>query len=370
MMIRLLAILSILGCQVARAQFTSLNDGEIAEMQKRVAALEKDSTKLAGSIFFKQLEKARQALSEDPHPIDTIRTEGLLQGHPKKIATAAALADMNKMYALALAWRVYGDKIYLYKATSFLKAWATTNKPNGDPIDDTNLDDAIEAFDLIRNDLANNDREAITGWLQRTAQQEIASPRNAPGRATATNNWNSHRLKIIGEIAFAIGDTSLQSYTLTGLRTQIEKNLKPDGSSIDFDSRDALHYHVYDLEPLLKLSIVLQRARAIDFYNYQSPTGSSIRKSMEWLLPYLDGTKTHAEFVNSTVQFDRDRAKNNEPGYQAGTLFDPKQGAQTLLLATWFDDNLLPKAMKLQASTQKAPPFPILFKLFLLKFQQ
>jgi hypothetical protein len=310
-----------------------------------------DVEKLYGALQ----QQADRALGEEPHPIDTIRSEGLLQGNPKKTATRFALTDMVRVYALAVVYRVSGDKKYLNKTTDYLKAWATKNTPNGDPIDDTNLDDLIEGYDMVKADLSREDDGIISDWLRRTAGIEISGPHNRPGRGTATNNWHSHRLKVIGEIAYAIGDTALQNYTISGLKKQIATNLNADGSSTDFVSRDALHYHVYDLEPLLKLAIVLRRATGADYYAYVAPTGTSIKKSTDWLLPYLNGQKTHGEFVNSTVSFDRERAKNGEAAYKAGTLFDPKNGIATLLLAGFFDPSLLPLAQQLMNKQDRYP---------------
>ena len=330
------------------AQYVGLNQREIKKLRHLVAVE-------ANQFYTSFQQVADKALTETPNPIDTIRTEGLLKGNPRKTATALALADMPRIYALALVYRVGRDKKYLEKAGEYLHAWATRNTPKGDPIDDTNLDNAIEAYDMIKDDLPSAKEAIIKDWLKRTADIEISSPRNNPSRSTSYNNWNSHREKIIGEIAFAIGDTALESYTIRGLRAQVGRNLNPDGSSIDFASRDALHYHVYDLEPLLKLAIVLQRATGVNYYVYQSPTGSSIKKSVDWLVPYLNGQKTHPEFVNSTVPFDKERAKNNEADYKAGSLFDPKNGVRTLLLAARFDGDLLPIARKLLLTEDAYP---------------
>src|SRR6185437_15950549 len=230
-----------------------------------------------------------------------------------------------------------GRREYLDKSTVYLIAWADSNVSRGDPIDDTNLDPAIEAYSMVKDELVSAENKRIVRWLQKTANAEIHAFYNLPKRATSHNNWNSHRLKIVGEIGFAIGDKALQTYAINGLKEQIGSNLLPDGSSEDFVSRDALHYHLYDLEPLLKLAIVLKRATGADYYSFVAPSGSSIRKSVEWLLPYLDGRQTHAEFVNSKVEFDRRRAQNGEKGYQAGTLFQPKSGIGVLLLAAYFD---------------------------------
>jgi len=60
------------------------------------------------------------------------------------------------------------------------------------------------------------------------------------------------------------------------------------------------------------------------------------------MIPYMLGDKTHGEFVNSKVPFDLKRAKNNEKGYQAGTLFKPESGLTTLSLAAYFNPDYIP----------------------------
>jgi hypothetical protein len=335
---------------LAVAQYVGIDHRGIAQLKQLMR-----SDAGAKRLFDSLQQIADEALQSAPNPIDTIRTEGLLQGDPRKTATWAALGDMRKMYALALAYRVTGRRAYLDKTTVYLFDWASTNIPRGDPIDDTNLDPAIEAYDMIKHKLVWGENKRISGWLRRTAQAELEAPYNQPGRGTASNNWRSHRLKIVGEIAYAIGDVSLEKYCVAELKVQIGRNLHADGASEDFVARDALHYHVYDLEPLLKLSIVLKRATGVDYYGYESPTGSSIKKSVDWLLPYLDGRKTHAEFMNSTVEFDRRRAQNGEAAYKAGTMFEPKNGVATLLLAGWFDPVMIEPARGLLGSTDGYP---------------
>ena len=334
----------------AVAQYVGIDQSGIARL-KQLMRSDAGVKRLYDSLQ----QIADDALQTDPSPIDTIRTEGLLQGDPRKTATWAAFGDLHKMYALALAYRVTGRRAYLDKATVYLFDWASTNVPRGDPIDDTNLDPAIEAYDMVKHRLVWGENKRISGWLKRTARAELDAPYNQQGRASATNNWHSHRLKIIGEIAYAIGDRALERYVDTAIKKQIGQNLHPDGASDDFETRDALHYHVYDLEPLLKLSIVLKRATGVDYYTYESPSGSSIKKSVDWLLPYLDGRKTHAEFVHSTVEFDRQRAKNGEASYKAGTMFEPKNGVATLLLAAWFDPGMMDLVRGLMGSTAQYP---------------
>src|SRR5882757_10378973 len=106
----------------AAAQYTSLNDKELGKLKDLIR------TDADVKNFYSSFERnATQALDSTPHPIDTIGTEGKLQGDPKKVATIFALRDMRKIYSLALAYRVQGDKKYLQKATAYLLAWAAIN---------------------------------------------------------------------------------------------------------------------------------------------------------------------------------------------------------------------------------------------------
>jgi hypothetical protein len=314
------------------AQLVSLNQAEITQLKTSV---KNDSLV---KKFYQDFEKsANLYLNESPNPIDTIRSEGLLKGNPQKERTSNALRDMYKMYTLALTYKINGEKKYLDKSVEFLKAWAKKNQPNGDPIDDTNLDKAIEAYDLIKENLSSEDKDLIAGWLSKTALTEINSKRMQGNRGTAVNNWNAHRLKIVGEIGYTLNNQQYINWTIENLKKHIAINLNEDGTSLDFKQRDAMHYHIYDLEPMLKLAILIKRAGGENFYNYRSPKGSSIQKSVEWLIPYVKGEKQHEEYVNTTVKFDRDRAKNNEPGFAPGSMFKPSLALPVFELSVYFD---------------------------------
>jgi hypothetical protein len=265
--------------------------------------------------------------------------------------------DMRKMYALALVYRVGGDKRYLNKSVAFLSAWAKKNKPNGDPIDDTNLDPAVAAYDFIKTNINATDAKLITDWLSETARAEM--DKYKPGRETSTNNWQSHRVKVVGEIGYALNDEKYKNFALEGFKQQLAHNLLLDGSTIDFKLRDALHYDVYDLEPLLKFAIILKRATGVDYYFYTTAEQTSLKKSVEWLLPYLAGRKTHAEFVNSTVSFDKKRAANGEKDYAAGNQFDPKNGVGVLLLTEYFYPDAINLIEKLKLSSQDYPDWQL-----------
>ena len=281
--------------------------------------------------------QADAALKEHPNAIAEILSEGKLPHDPERIRTHESLQDMSSLYALGFAFAVTGDAPYAEKARQFLLAWARVNHSRGDPIDDTNLEPAIVAYDLVRKTCPEAERKEIDRWLLQAAEAEIESAAKHP--ASTKNNWQSHRLKIVGLVGLLLDDKRLIDYAAKGFREHVDRNLEPDGSSYDFHERDALHYHCYDLEPMLTLAIAFDQAGK-DLYSHKSPKGASLAKSVQFLVPYCDGRKTHAEWVHSKVAFDRKRAEAGDAHYKAGTPFDPRSGRHTLELAAYFDPSL------------------------------
>jgi len=338
-------ILLILGLTVgylsAKAQYTSLSDDEFSKLKSLI------NTDAGAKAAFQPFQaRADKALTEQPNPIERITTEGKLAGDPDKIKTIKAVEDANKIYSLALVYKLYNNKACLDKVSAFLLAWAKTNKSTGDPIDETRLEDLIAGYDMVRNDIAPETKKAVDSWLNDVAEGELNSKYMAPGKGTAINNWNSHRIKIIAMIVYTLHNNKLGDIVQNELKKQVAINLYPDGNGYDFTERDALHYHIYTLEPLITAATVIYRATGKDYFNYKSEKGSSIKKSTDFLVPFVTGEKTHGEFLNSHVAFDKARAKNGEKDYQAGALFNPLTGIHVLEQASYFNPKYLAAAQK------------------------
>ena len=312
------------------AQYIGLNPAGIKQLKQLLP-----TDAITRQLYDGFVKKAKAALADTPNPRDTIVSEGHLNTHPDKIASVAAMQDFNKIYALTIVYKVNEEKAYGDKALEFLKAWARVNHPLGNPINDTKLDKVLAAYDMLRTGLHDSDKTVIDAWLSTMANAEMKSAKK--GKTTSMNNWHSHRLKVVGEIGFLLNDKTFKDFATKGILQQIDTNLNKDGTSWDFLERDALHYHAYDLEPMLTLAILIKRATGADDFNYVSPKGASIKNSVDWFLPFLTGEKTHGEYVNSKVAFDLARARNNEKGFAIGSNFEPSNGANTLALAAYFD---------------------------------
>ncbi|WP_226975166.1 alginate lyase family protein [Xanthomonas sp. LMG 12462] len=281
-----------------------------------------------------QARLADAARAQGAHPLETLSTGGRLRGDPVKAATETSLGDMPRIQALALRYALDGEHADALAAGDQLAQWAARNVPNGNPIDETGLEPAIFAYRIVRPTLPDAQRRAIDAWMRKIADAEIGS--RDLKRKTATNNWHSHRLKTVGMIGAALDDQRLLDYARTGFRQQIADNLLPDGRSIDFVERDALSYHVYDLRPLVTLALLFSE-RGEDLYHWRAPNGASLARSVDWLLPYLRGDRSHAEFVGSQVPFDKARSDNGEAGHVIGAPYATEDAIPLLVLAAAYD---------------------------------
>jgi hypothetical protein len=244
------------------------------------------NNKDAGALYIRFKREADRALDDSPHPIERIQSEGKLPKDPAKIETEASLADMRKLEALGYAFAIEDDPKYATKAREFVLAWAKVNHSAGDPIDDTNLEPLIFAYDLTRETFSQEERRIVEAYLQEVVTAELTTAKLK--RNNHYNNWHSHRLKIVGLIAFVLQDKPLIEQTVAMYKEQIDHNLEPDGSSYDFHQRDALHYHTYDLAPLLTLAIAAQ-SNGVDLYSYRSTKGATLGKGVDILAAVCSG---------------------------------------------------------------------------------
>lgn len=282
----------------------SLNSAEILRLQNLVS---NDTT--AAKLFFQIRTNADAALPAKANPVETVVSEGHLETDPEKIRTTAALADMNKIESIAWAWAATGGARYSDKAHEFILAWARVNHSDGNPINETKFQPLIIAYDLLRDTFPEAERTTVDQWLQLKAERLWKSTK---GR---TGNWQSHRLKIVGLIGLTVNDPALWKFASDGYRKQIGMNIAPDGASDDFKKRDALHYHLYSVEPLLTLALAGER-HGEKLLAYTATNGASLKKAVDFVIPFAEGAKTHVEFANTTVAFDRQRAASGETEYQ------------------------------------------------------
>jgi hypothetical protein len=72
-----------------------------------------------------------------------------------------------------------------------------------------------------------------------------------------------------------------------------------------------------------------------DWYSLTAPSGASLQKSLDWLVPFADGSQVHEEFVHSSIRFDYERRDAGVPGFSGN--FDAKNARNVFALAARLD---------------------------------
>jgi tetratricopeptide (TPR) repeat protein len=279
---------------------------------------------------------------------------GVLQGSDEKTKTQGAIKDLQYLRALGLAYALTDDVRYLNQGVTYLTAWAQTCQPTEDPIDATTLEPLLESYELLRPRMEETDRKTVDEWVKSVAYTLRDS--DNPRKGSHWNNHQTHRLKTIAMVAFLLNDSDLEKQTLDSLKILMEKNLNPDGTTLDFLQRDALHYHFYDLQAFIRIAILYQRGMDVDLFHLPTGQGASVSQCLAFGLPYARGEKTHAEFVNSTVIFDAQRGANGESTYISGSAYQPKDALHCLELAQYYEPELTPLVGNLAEKPGSAYP--------------
>ncbi|HEY1490543.1 MAG TPA: hypothetical protein VGF90_05840, partial [Verrucomicrobiae bacterium] len=151
----------------------------------------------AAKLFKKFRRLADVSLEAPPHPVARIATAGTLASDPAKVESRLALEDMKKIQALGFAYAVTTQPAYGAAAKRLILGWSETYQPSGQPVDEAKLEPLFIGYGLTRPVFSAPEREPVESWLRLIAQRECEGVR--PDSVTASNNWNSHRLNIIGQ---------------------------------------------------------------------------------------------------------------------------------------------------------------------------
>jgi hypothetical protein len=306
----------------------TLTGGQIAALNQTLR-----NEPAAAPAFASVQRTADRALGEAPQPVKKIVSEGRLHNDPGKARSLAARRDLFKIEALAYCYALTGKPAYGAKARELILAWARVYESDGNPINETEFVRLMKGYDLTRGLFSAGERGETDHWLLRMAEKEKAEIR--PESSSAKNNHMSHRLKIAGHVAYLLPDASLGRWVAAEYGVHVERNLNPDGTTFDFRQRDALHYHVYDLLPLVELAIAADKNGA-GFYRQETAKSATLEKAIAFLVPYVTGEKTHAEFVHSTVAFDRERSAAGDPSIRVGAPWKPTEARRLFDLAGYF----------------------------------
>jgi hypothetical protein len=253
-----------------------------------------DSANLPADQIQQLLDQADKAMAYLPAPQPALHSAGVSDPTDAGLlASRRAFRDSDRAAILALAYRLSDKPIYQIHAKRILLAWAETYQPSGHPIDETRLDGLLWAYDLLHCQLTHGENQTIRQWLSTLQEKKLAWEF---GPATAHNNYRTHQLKMLLLLDKLLDDQDGWQRDLAAVEQHLTDNIGADGATIDYQERDALYYHVYDLEAWTEIALL------------SGCCHQPIARAFGFLQQRLTSGDTHGEFAGSQSAFDRERS--------------------------------------------------------------
>jgi hypothetical protein len=295
---------------------------------------------------------AGESLNLVARPIERFELAGTLNDHPGHVRSDRAKQNFPAIFALAVAGYRGREPLRSHSratAGTALLSWTAAYQPTGNPIDEWFFVPLLQAVDLVAWSLPPGDRTALLDWAQAFATSgDRFYDRKAPGNSARANNWMARRLLIRTVACTVAGDAARRAAIPGMLRDFVARNFvagpfgQRDGRTVDFLQRDALHYHVAAVQPLVE--VTLFSPDLVD-----QLTRSAVLSGLEFLRPFFLGQAEHVEFARTTVAFDRERRDAGNPAFRDAP-WEPARGRVLLRLAraafpevrTWTEDIIDP----------------------------
>lgn len=290
----------------------------------------------AGAIVEEIKRQALTLLDLRPRPLEMIHYEGLVNTDPRRIATVAKLNQMSDVAWLVRYWQVSGDERAASTLRQIIVAWTDTYKLTGNDVNENKFRPLLVAYHALREGFDPEPREPIDAWVERLGELHAEAVRNS---RHFTNRYGKH-IRLTALAGMILDRREWVDLAHQGVKRFVTESLRPDGSSHDFETRDTLTYHISALRPPIELAMITGD-QGRELYTWESPEGGSLKKSVDFVVPYAMGEKTHKEWVDSKVDLDRRRAEAGLETYQPGRLFDPKDALRVMEEASFFDPLLM-----------------------------
>ncbi len=283
----------------------------------------------------REWQVAEQSLGLVARPIERFELAGTLNHHPGHVRSDEAKKNFPAIFALAVAGSSAPEPLRARSQTAAadaLLAWARTYQPTGNPIDEWFFVPLLQAADLVAGGLTAGEQGVLLGWAHEfAASGDRCYERKAARNASRANNWMARRLLIRSVAATVAGDAAARAEVPGLLGEFVARNYvtgpagERDGRTFDFVQRDALHYHMAAVQPLVEMTMCVP-----DLVN--PGARAAIISGLDFIRPYFLGERKHIDFAATTVSFDVERREAGYPAFQYAP-WDPARARVLLRLA-------------------------------------
>jgi hypothetical protein len=160
-------------------------------------------------------------------------------------------------------------------------------------IDTRNFIRVLDAVALLNETDAwtDADQAALTAWMKQYLDWLQQDPMGKDERSERNNHGTWYDAQVAA-IAMFVGERETAREIVENAKTmRIARCIEPDGKQLEeMERTKGLHYCVFNMSAMGVLARIGEHL-GIDLWNYQSKDGRSLRRGLDFVLPYLLGEK-------------------------------------------------------------------------------
>jgi hypothetical protein len=242
-----------------------------------------------------------------------VRRDGEINPEREKTSDRQILQTLiESVKTLSLGYFFTGQESYAAHAAKLLRVWfldeSTKMNPNlkyaqaipgrtqgrGAGIIEThNLPELVDAVGLLSGATSwgLNDQKALQNWFAAYLTWMLQSSEGR-AEAAAENNHGSWYDVQVASLALFVDKKELARKILADFAMRrIAKQIEPDGRQPrELERTQAWSYSLFNLEALFDAASLGDKV-GLDLWQFETPEKRSIRKALDWLLPFATGEK-------------------------------------------------------------------------------
>jgi Alginate lyase len=290
------------------------NNADSAMKEGPFSVMQKDRTPPSGNKHdYMSQAPYFWADPKSPTGLPYIQRDGERNPEIEKISDHNNIGKMAKTArTLALAYYLTGNQVYADRAALILRTWfldpETYMRPNlefGQAIPGVNtgrsigiietpsLTSVVDAVGLLAGSKSwgIDDQKKMTAWFADYLKW-LQGSEHGRKESKAANNHGTYYDMQVADFAFFVGDRELAKQILLQAETKlIASQVEPDGRQpLEMARTRSLSYSVMNLRGLINLAYLGDQV-GLDLWHFETKDGRSIRKALDYLVPYAQGEK-------------------------------------------------------------------------------
>jgi hypothetical protein len=235
-----------------------------------------------------------------------IRKDGEAQPDRQQGDKLAISRMCSAVESLACGWHFTGDERYAEHAAMLLRKWFLDEKTRMNPnlnyaqaipgrndgrgagiIDAVGLINLVDAVGLLAGSKAwtDADQKGLEAWFGQFVSWLQESKNGRDEAATRNNHGTWYDLQLALYALFA-GKDDVAKKTLAASHKRIDTQIEPDGRMpLELERTLSWHYSLFNLRAWFGAATLGERV-GVDLWKYQSADGRSIRKALDYLVPF------------------------------------------------------------------------------------